>query len=106
MFKGLGFDFDYHLTWACYFDLAMFTLASVLHRDIRGLADIGLQGLNSCQNQRQSFPHNLGMDVMARTLWNKRQSFARIVKDTFADAYGRDAMAAVALCKRWVGKTS
>ena len=29
-----------------------------------------------------------------------------VCKHTTADAYGRDAMAAVALCKRWVGKTS
>ena len=71
-----------------YCDLAQFTLARVLHRDIRGLGALGLNGYNSCQNQRQSFPHNLGMDVMARTLWNKRISFERIVKETFADAYG------------------
>jgi hypothetical protein len=92
LFKGDAFDFDYHLIWMPYADLAQFTLARVLHRDIRGLGTIGLCGYNSCQNQRQSFPHNLGMDVMARTLWNRRIPFRRILNETFTDAYGREGL--------------
>lgn len=100
LFRGDAFDFDYHLIWAPYRDLAQFTLARVLHRDIRALASLGLDGLNSCQNQRQSFPHALGMDVMARTLWNPRTAFSRIVDDSFADAYGRDSRAVARFFER------
>ncbi|MHB9108918.1 MAG: DUF4838 domain-containing protein [Armatimonadota bacterium] len=100
LFHGEGFDFDYHLIWAPYRDLAQFTLARVLHKDIRGLARFGLHGFNSCQNMRQSFPHNLGMDVMARTLWDKRVPFSRIVAETFTDAYGPDGPAVARFFER------
>ena len=100
LFHGEGFDFDYHLIWAPYKDLAQFTLARVLHRDIRGLSRCGLHGFNSCQNMRQSFPHNLGMDVMAHTLWNKHVPFNRIVEETFTDAYGPDGPAVARFFRR------
>lgn len=87
-FKGDGFDYDYHAIWACYYDPNMVTIARTLHRDIQGLSEIGLSGLNSVQNQRISFPHNLLMDVMARTLWDKSLSFADISSASFADAFG------------------
>ena len=87
-FKGDAFDFDYHLIWACYFDFNQFTLGRTLHRDLRGLKTAGLDGFNSCQVQRQFFPHGLLMNVLARTLWNRRQSFDAIVESSFADAYG------------------
>jgi len=96
LFKGDGFDFDYHNIWACYFDPNQFTLARVLHRDIQKLGRIGLHGFNSCQNQRASYPHNLLMDVMAATLWDKRRSFKQIAADSFADAFGRDGAQAAA----------
>lgn len=99
-FHGEGFDFDYHLIWSPYRDLAQFTMAKVLHRDIQGLATLGLHGFNSCQNQRQSFPHNLGMDVMARTLWDKRTAFGRIVAESFRDAYGEEGPAVARFFQR------
>jgi hypothetical protein len=89
-FEGAGVDFDYHLIWPLYFDISQFTLARILHKDIKSLGDIGLNGFNSCQNQRVSFPHNLLLDVMSRTLWNKNESFNQIVENTFFDAYRED----------------
>ena len=89
-FRGDSFDFDYHLIWACYYDPNMLTVARVLHKDIRTLHTIGLHGFNSCQVQRPSFPHNLLMEVMARTLWNRKVSFRKIVHSSFAGAYGKD----------------
>jgi len=82
-----GFDFDYHLIWACYHDPNQYALARVLHQDIRALEKLNLQGLNSVQNQRISFPHNLLMDVLAHALWNKKRSFEDIARDSFNDAY-------------------
>ena len=90
IFTGDGFDFDYHLIWSCYRDPNMISISRVLHKDMQNLQTIGLHGMNSCQNQRMSFPHNLPMDVMARTLWNKRTPFRTIMTDSFNDAYGQD----------------
>jgi hypothetical protein len=95
-FPGDGFDFDYHLIWPCYYDPNQFTLARVLHADIQNLKGIGLNGLNSCQNQRHGFPHNLLPDVMARTLWNREVPFDALVTASFRDAYGRDSARVVA----------
>lgn len=92
MFRGDGFDFDYHLIWACYYDISMMTMARTLYRDIRGLKSIGLHGLNSVQNMRMSFPTNFCMDVMARTLWNRNAKFEDLLKESFTDAFGRDGL--------------
>ena len=89
-FKGEGFDFDYHNIWACHFDPNQYALARVLHRDIQHLAKMGLHGFNSCQVQRLSFPHNLLLDVLARTLWDKELAFEEIARESFRDAYGED----------------
>ncbi len=89
MFKGEGVDFDYHIIWPCYYDLNHFTLAKVLHKDIAYLKNMNLHGFISCQNQRASFPTNILMDVLARTLWNRKISFNRIVEETFSDAFGK-----------------
>ncbi|WP_428939391.1 hypothetical protein [Fontivita pretiosa] len=86
--RGDAFDFDYHALWAPYLDPFHFTVARTLHRDIQRLKDIGLHGYNSCQVQRLSFPHHLIMDVMSQALWDPRISFERIVRQTFADAFG------------------
>jgi len=90
LFSGDAFVYDYHLIWACYYDLNQYALARVLHKDIRALDKLGLNGLNSVQNQRMSFPHNLLMDVMANTLWNKKRSFDDIANESFNDAYGAE----------------
>jgi len=89
-FKGDAFDFDYHMIWACHHDLSNVCLARVLHRDLQSLDDIGLRGFNSCQVQRMAFPHNLLLDVLARTLWDKTTAFDDILQSTFAVAYGVD----------------
>ncbi|MEM2110617.1 MAG: DUF4838 domain-containing protein [Candidatus Bathyarchaeia archaeon] len=90
IFDGRGFLFDYHLLWPPYYDINQFSLARVLHKDIQGLCKLKLDGFNSCQNQRISFPHNLLLDVMAETLWDKKKSFEEIVNSTFADSYGKN----------------
>lgn len=98
-FTGPGFVFDYHLIWPLYFDLNNLALSEVLNKDIRSLTKMGLDGLNSCQVQRQGFPHNLLMDVTAQTLWDKKRSFRRILESTFDDAFGADADKVVAFFK-------
>ena len=86
--SGDAFDFDYHGLWTCFNDPSLFDLSRVLHRDIQQLRHIHLHGLNSCQTQRVGFPHNLLMEVLASTLWNRRTSFSSIVNRCFGDAFG------------------
>jgi hypothetical protein len=101
IFKGEGVDFDYHLIWPCYYDLNHFTLAKVLYKDIVHLKNMNLCGFISCQNQRASFPTNFLMDVMAKTLWNRRIPFLKIVNESFSDAFGKkDAEKVVIFLKK------
>ncbi|MCM8759926.1 MAG: DUF4838 domain-containing protein [Candidatus Omnitrophica bacterium] len=101
IFNGEGVDFDYHLIWACYYDLSHFTLGSVLHKDIKYLKNMGLDGFISCQNQRTSFPTNFLMEILAKTLWNKNLSFNYIVNQSFSNAFGKkDAKYVIGFLKK------
>jgi len=88
MFKGDSFDFDYHFMWDHYKDPGYYAMARVLHEDIQGLRNIGLDGFNSCQVQRAFFPTGLGMTAMARALWDRKTSFKAVVDDYFKAAFG------------------
>lgn len=90
MFKGDSFDFDYHFMWDHYRDPAQYSIAEVLHEDIRSLKDIGLAGLNSCQVQRAFFPTGLGMTTLGRTLWDSGITFDEVADDYFQAAFGRN----------------
>lgn len=89
-FPGDSFDFDYHYMWAHQRDPGYVHIARIVHEDIRGLNRLGLDGFVSCQVQRSFFPSGLGMNIMARTLWNKELEFGEIADDYFAAAYGED----------------
>lgn len=89
-FKGDSFDFDYHLMWHHNKDLGFTQIAQVLSKDIKSLADIGLNGFVSCQVQRAFFPTGLPMTVMGRTLWDRSLSLDAISADYFDAAYGPD----------------
>lgn len=94
MFKGDCFDFDYHMLWTVNNDLCNINLARVLHRDIRYLSELGMHGFNSCQIQRLSFPHNLMLDVLATTLWNKTTEFDQTFQESMQQTFGEDAKSA------------
>ena len=88
-FKGECVDFDYHLMWAHHCDPGGMQLARVLHKDLRDLRKLGMQGFISCQLQRVSFPTGILMHVMGRMLWNARTPFSRMADDYFADVFGK-----------------
>ena len=85
-----SFDFDYHLMWDHANDPGQMQTARVLHRDLQLLRDLDLDGFNSCQVQRASFPTGLSMTIMGWTLWNRERAFEPMVEDYFAAAYGPD----------------
>jgi hypothetical protein len=92
IFSGDSFDFDYHYMWDHFFDPGYTANVKVLYEDIRNLRDLGLNGLNSCQNLRVYFPNSLGMIVMGETLWNRDIDFEDMVVSHLTDAFGEDGI--------------
>ena len=89
-FRGDSFVFDYHLMWDHIHDPGHYGLAKVMHADMRNLADLGLNGMNSCQVQRCFLPSGLIMTTMARTLWDREIRFDDIVRDHYRATFGPD----------------
>lgn len=89
-FPGDSFDFDYHLMWDHYRDPGQCATARVLHEDLAGLRDVGLNGMVSCQVQRVFLPTALPMTVLARTLWDREASYDAIAADYFSAAFGEE----------------
>ncbi len=100
LFSGDSFDFDYHFMWDHMHDPGYTQTAQIVGLDMRGLRDLGLNGLSSCQVQRAYFPTGLPMTVMARTLWNRDLSFDEIAGDYFESAFGPDG----AVCREYMAK--
>ncbi len=93
MFDGDSFDFDYHYMWDHLKDPGYYAIARTLHRDVVNLADIGLNGLVSCQAQRTFLPHGLGMCLMGQALWDRTTDFDAFADDFFGAAFGPDGKA-------------
>lgn len=89
-FPGDSFDFDYHMMWDHYNDPGYTQTAEIISQDMKGLRELGLNGLMSCQVQRAFLPTGLPMVTMGRTLWQACLDFDEIASDYFASAYGSD----------------
>ena len=87
-FRGDSFDFDYHFMWAHFADPGYTQIAEVLHKDLRNLSAIGLNGFVTCQTQRTFLPTGLGMAVMGKTLWDRNQDYDSLVADYYSAAFG------------------
>lgn len=87
-FDGDGFIFDYHYMWDHFRDPGGMQIAKVLFDDMKNLAELGLNGMLSCQVQRAFYPTGLGMNMMARALWDKNADFETEVKSYLKIAYG------------------
>jgi len=90
VFDADGVDFDYHLLYPVGGDFGGMGLAEVIHRDVRCLKDLGLNGYISCQTQRVASPTGLALNALARTLWDCEVDFEDIVSDYFEAAFGSD----------------
>lgn len=87
-FNGDSFDFDYHYMWDHLKDLGGYNTARVMCEDMTKLEKIGLRGMLSCQCTRAFYPHALGMNVMAQSLWDKETDFDKFGAKFFKEAYG------------------
>ena len=71
VFQGDSFIYDYHL-WRDYaLDAGQAHCAEVLFRDMRYLKSMGLNGMVSCQTQRNFCPSPIAVNMMADALWNR-----------------------------------
>ncbi len=82
--------FDYYYMWDCYRDLGRVQTSRVIHEDIKNYKDMDITGLISCQAQRVFAPTSLGMNIMARTLWNRDCDFETEMEDIFRTEFGED----------------
>ena len=82
--------FDYYFMWDCYKDLGSTGTARIIHKDIRSYKKLDLCGLTSCQSERVYCPTALGMNVIARTLWDPETDFDAIREDVLKAEYGED----------------
>ncbi len=85
-----SYIFEYHVWTRPNYDLGRIGLAELLHKDIRALELLGLNGYMSCQTQRNSFPNNFLMETMAQTLWDKNISFEDIEEKYMKGCYGKN----------------
>ncbi|MGQ9608610.1 MAG: DUF4838 domain-containing protein [bacterium] len=90
-YSGDSFIFDYYL-WRPFHDyLNTFALSKVISQDIKDYADLGLNGLVSCQVLRCFYPVGLEMSVMAETLWNKEAKWSDIVQCQLESTFGNNS---------------
>ncbi len=89
-YSGETVVFDYYYMWDCYKDLGRMSFSRVIHDDIQNYRELDLNGLVSCQGQRVFAPTSLGMNVMARTLWNRDCDFDEVCDYVLRAEFGED----------------
>ncbi len=89
VFPGECIVFDYYFMWDCYRDLGRVQTSRIIHEDIKNYKDMDITGLISCQAQRVFAPTSLGMNIMARTLWNRECDFEAEMEDIWRSEFGK-----------------
>ncbi len=89
IYKGDTFLVDYPLMWEHMLDAGGECMAKLLHDDIRSYEALSINGLLSCQVQRNAMPTAICMTVMAKTLWDKNADFDKIRRRLYADTFGK-----------------
>ncbi len=90
VFEGDCVDFDYHFVWDQYKEFSHHQHSRIVYEDMKNFKDLNLNGLISCQAQRSFTPTTLGMNVMARTLWNRDEKFEDIENETLFAEFGEN----------------
>jgi hypothetical protein len=90
VYDGEVMVYDYYFQWDCYKDLGATETARVIHQDIRNYPDMKFSGLVSCQGQRVFSPTSFGMNMMARTLWNRDCDFDQVRDEVLKNEFGAD----------------
>lgn len=90
VFQGDSFIFDYHLMWAHLNDLGGEYCARNLAADMKALHKIGMNGMMSCQVQRNFFPTALPFWMMAAALWDNGCDEEKAAEDYYRSAFGEE----------------
>ena len=90
IYKGDTFFVDYQLMWEYLLDAGGECMAKLLHTDIRSYEALSVNGLLSCQTQRNAMPTTICMATMAKTLWNKNTDFDAVRRRLYADTFGKE----------------
>ena len=83
-----GFVYDYPLGRAHYGDPAYVGISRIIYKDLQFNHQLGLNGINSCQELRACFPNALPNYVMGRTSMDLSPSFEEIAAEYYEAAYG------------------
>ena len=89
---GDSFIYDYHLMYAHFNDPGYEACAKNVFEDMKGLSDVGLNGMVSCQLQRCFFPTALPINMMAAALWDKNCDYEEAAQRYYLSAFGPDGM--------------
>ena len=85
-----GFVYDYPLGRAHYGDPAYVGISKLIYDDLQYNRELGLNGINSCQELRVAFPNALPNYVMGQTSLNLSRSFEEIADEYYTACYGPD----------------
>ncbi len=89
-YSGDSFLFDYYLWSGLHMEASDVELAHIIHKDMRSLQGLGLNGLISCQVLRSFWPTGLPMFAMAETLWNRRVQWKALKSRHLEAAFGAE----------------
>lgn len=92
IFDGEIYVFDYYYYHDFYHRFSHVMLAKMIYTDIMNYKELNFSGLVSCQVQRAFAPTSLGMNIMARTLWNRDIDYETEKNDIFKTEFGKDFM--------------
>ena len=87
-----SFVYDYPLGRAHYGDPSYVGISRVICNDLKYHRAMGVNGINSCQELRASFPNGLANYVMARTSLNLAPEFDEIAAEYYEACYGPDGL--------------
>ena len=83
-----SFVYDYHLGKCHYGDFGYVHLSKVLCEDLKQNKELGLNGINSCQELRAFLPNALPNYVMGLVSVDTDLEFDAVAMDYYASAYG------------------
>ena len=87
--------YEYHFWRHQYHEPGGIELARRVYEDVRGLKELGLQGVIEDGSQRSFFPNGFAIYTYAETLMDTTRSFEEIKEDYFSHIYGEDWKKAV-----------
>ncbi len=95
-----AFVYDYPLGRAHYGDPSYAGISRIIYKDLQFNRQLGLNGINSCQELRAGFPNALPNYVMARTSVDLSLSFEDIANEYYEAAYGASGTALLPLMEQ------